>query len=154
MFPTWRQGLLYVFWWVTLGFLSSVGLGTGLHTFLLFTGPHIVRVALTAAKCGSMSFDETILDYFPIMRYAPDAFECPSVPRFTFIRCFFFSFVFCCEFSFIDSILFCLQRTCKWCSHFDEYHPARWASCNALGAGDCCWWTPSIFCRSSCAPCW
>ena len=31
-------------WWVGLGVLSSVGFGTGLHTFLLYLGPHIAAV--------------------------------------------------------------------------------------------------------------
>jgi hypothetical protein len=30
--------LLWCGWWVGLGILSSVGLGTGLHTFLLYLG--------------------------------------------------------------------------------------------------------------------
>ena len=32
-------------WWVGLGVLSSVGLGTGLHTFLIYLGPHIAQVS-------------------------------------------------------------------------------------------------------------
>ena len=32
-------------WWVGLGVLSSVGLGTGLHTFILYLGPHIAAVS-------------------------------------------------------------------------------------------------------------
>ncbi|XP_041971673.1 vacuole membrane protein 1-like [Aricia agestis] len=43
-------------WWVGLGVLSSVGLGTGLHTFLLYLGPHIARVTLAAYECGSLDF--------------------------------------------------------------------------------------------------
>ena len=43
----------FVAYWVTLGVLSSVGLGSGLHTFVLFLGPHIVRVANAAVRNGS-----------------------------------------------------------------------------------------------------
>ncbi|KAJ1730598.1 hypothetical protein LPJ61_002928 [Coemansia biformis] len=43
-------------YWVVLGVLSSIGLGAGLHTFVLFLGPHIARVTLTAHECASMSF--------------------------------------------------------------------------------------------------
>jgi len=43
-------------WWVWLGILSSVGLGTGLHTFVLFLGPFIVRVATAARSCHSLDF--------------------------------------------------------------------------------------------------
>ncbi|XP_068623517.1 vacuole membrane protein 1 [Battus philenor] len=45
-------------WWVVLGVCSSVGLGTGLHTFLLYLGPHIARVTLAAYECGSLNFPE------------------------------------------------------------------------------------------------
>jgi hypothetical protein len=38
--------------------LSSVGLGTGLHTFLLYLGPHIAAVTLAAYECESLNFPE------------------------------------------------------------------------------------------------
>lgn len=31
---------------------SSIGLGTGLHTFVLYLGPHIAKVAMVATSCG------------------------------------------------------------------------------------------------------
>lgn len=43
----------FVLYWVTLGVLSSVGLGSGLHTFVLFLGPHIVRIANAAILHGN-----------------------------------------------------------------------------------------------------
>ncbi|KAJ2144286.1 hypothetical protein IW137_002321 [Coemansia sp. RSA 1287] len=43
-------------YWVVLGILSSIGLGAGLHTFVLFLGPHIARVTLTAHECQSVVF--------------------------------------------------------------------------------------------------
>ena len=39
-------------YWVILGIASSVGLGTGLHTFVLYLGPHIATVTMAANKCG------------------------------------------------------------------------------------------------------
>ncbi|EDO42085.1 predicted protein [Nematostella vectensis] len=45
-------------YWVGLGILSSVGLGTGLHTFLLYLGPHIASVTLAAWECVSLDFPE------------------------------------------------------------------------------------------------
>ncbi|KAJ9582356.1 hypothetical protein L9F63_003316, partial [Diploptera punctata] len=45
-------------YWVGLGILSSVGLGTGLHTFLLYLGPHIASVTLAAYECGGLNFPE------------------------------------------------------------------------------------------------
>lgn len=42
---------VFVGWWVGLGIASSVGLGTGLHTFVLYLGPYIANVALIAGEC-------------------------------------------------------------------------------------------------------
>lgn len=50
--------LLWCMWWVGLGVLSSVGLGTGLHTFILYLGPHIAAVTMAAYVCGSVDFRE------------------------------------------------------------------------------------------------
>ncbi|KAL5278533.1 VMP1 family protein [Megaselia abdita] len=58
-------------YWVGLGVLSSVGLGTGLHTFLLYLGPHIASVTLAAYECNSLNF--------PKPPY-PDDIICPDVP--------------------------------------------------------------------------
>ena len=44
----------FTIYWLVLGIASSVGLGTGLHTFILYLGPHIAKVALTAAVCGDI----------------------------------------------------------------------------------------------------
>lgn len=53
-----EKEVLWALWWVVLGILSSVGLGTGLHTFVLYLGPHIARVTLFATECGTLDFDE------------------------------------------------------------------------------------------------
>jgi uncharacterized membrane protein YdjX (TVP38/TMEM64 family) len=42
----------FFIWWVGLGVLSSIGLGTGLHTFVLFLGPFIAELASAASICG------------------------------------------------------------------------------------------------------
>jgi hypothetical protein len=44
-------------YWVALGIASSIGLGTGLHTFVLYLGPHIAKVTMAANECT----------YFPTM---------------------------------------------------------------------------------------
>ncbi|KAJ7308849.1 hypothetical protein JRQ81_008120 [Phrynocephalus forsythii] len=71
-----QQYVLYLerkfFWcayWVGLGVLSSVGLGTGLHTFLLYLGPHIASVTLAAYECNSVDFPEPPY---------PDQITCPD----------------------------------------------------------------------------
>jgi len=50
--------LAWCLWWVGLGILSSVGLGTGLHTFILYLGPHIAAVTMAAYECGTLDFPE------------------------------------------------------------------------------------------------
>ena len=47
---------IWCLYWLGLGVLSSVGLGTGLHTFLLYLGPHIAAVTLAAYECGTLNF--------------------------------------------------------------------------------------------------
>lgn len=61
--------ILWCAWWVGLGILSSVGLGTGLHTFVLYLGPHIASVTMAAYECGSTNFPEPPY---------PDNIICPS----------------------------------------------------------------------------
>ncbi len=39
-----QEWVKYVVWWVGLGVLSSIGLGTGMHSGLLFLFPHILKV--------------------------------------------------------------------------------------------------------------
>ncbi|GFO15119.1 vacuole membrane protein 1 [Plakobranchus ocellatus] len=53
-----EKKFLWCAYWVGLGILSSVGLGTGLHTFLLYLGPHIATVTLAAYECKSIDFPE------------------------------------------------------------------------------------------------
>ncbi|GFS56781.1 vacuole membrane protein 1 [Trichonephila inaurata madagascariensis] len=45
-------------YWIGLGVLSSVGFGTGLHTFVLYLGPHIAAVTLAAYECNSLDFPQ------------------------------------------------------------------------------------------------
>eukprot|EP01025_Chloroclados_australasicus_P019265 TRINITY_DN20485_c0_g1_i11.p1 TRINITY_DN20485_c0_g1~~TRINITY_DN20485_c0_g1_i11.p1 ORF type:complete len:432 (-),score=48.61 TRINITY_DN20485_c0_g1_i11:430-1725(-) len=47
----------YAVWWLLLGILSSIGLGSGLHSGLLFLFPHILRICSAAEKCGNLDFD-------------------------------------------------------------------------------------------------
>lgn len=63
-----RKEILWCSYWVGLGILSSVGLGTGLHTFLLYLGPHIASVTLAAYECGTTDFPEPPY---------PSTIECP-----------------------------------------------------------------------------
>jgi hypothetical protein len=51
-----QEWMLYVTWWLGLGVLSSIGLGTGMHSGLLFLFPHMLKVGVktrgTAAAAG------------------------------------------------------------------------------------------------------
>merc|ERR1712137_680919 len=64
-----EKEIVWCLYWLGLGVLSSVGLGTGLHTFLLYLGPHIAAVTLAAYECGSLNF--------PSPSY-PDRIVCPE----------------------------------------------------------------------------
>lgn len=55
--PTAAFAAAYAVWWVGLGVLSSIGLGTGMHSGILFLFPHIMRVCLAADVCHSLDFD-------------------------------------------------------------------------------------------------
>ena len=44
----------FTIYWVGLGVASSIGLGTGLHTFVLYLGPHIATVVLAANECNAV----------------------------------------------------------------------------------------------------
>jgi len=70
-----RTVLEYVVWWVGLGILSSVGLGTGMHSGILFLFPHIMKVAMAATECQSLDFDSE-----SEMWFMPGSFACPENP--------------------------------------------------------------------------
>lgn len=46
------QYMRFVIWWVALGVASSIGLGSGLHTFVLYLGPHIALFTIKSMQCG------------------------------------------------------------------------------------------------------
>jgi len=49
--------ILSSIFWLFTGILSSIGLGTGLHTGLLFLFPYIIDISLTSEVCNSLNFD-------------------------------------------------------------------------------------------------
>ena len=48
-----REAVHFVY---LLDMLASVGLGTGLHTFLLYLGPHIASVTLVTYECKVVEY--------------------------------------------------------------------------------------------------
>lgn len=65
----WEAKIIWWLYWIGLGVLSSVGLGTGLHTFVLYLGPHIAAVTMAAYECGALNFPEPPY---------PDQIVCPT----------------------------------------------------------------------------
>lgn len=64
----WLHGFLsvdcvYALYWMTLGVLSSVGLGSGLHTFVLYLAPHMMRVCSEALQAHTTDFSARIERY-------------------------------------------------------------------------------------------
>jgi hypothetical protein len=49
--------VLYVIWWVGLGILSSIGLGTGLQSGVLFLYPHVIKICFAAHACQNLDFE-------------------------------------------------------------------------------------------------
>lgn len=70
-FEFWVQ---YTVWWVGLGILSSVGLGSGLQSGVLFLFPHIFKVCLAARTCNTVDFDSASDMWF---RQPDNLFQCP-----------------------------------------------------------------------------
>lgn len=70
-------------WWLGLGVLSSIGLGTGMHSGLLFLFPHIFHVCEAATRCNSTNFDSLQDMWF---RDTTPAFTCDGpADGFTFL---------------------------------------------------------------------
>lgn len=63
-----ERNIAFIVWWVGLGVASSIGLGTGMHSGLLFLFPHIAKVCFVANACGSLEFTTD----------GPGSFECPE----------------------------------------------------------------------------
>lgn len=66
----------YVIWWVGLGILSSIGLGSGLQSGVLFLFPHIIKVSLAAQTCKTLDFESATDMWF---RSPPSLFKCPPI---------------------------------------------------------------------------
>ena len=69
----------FVVWWLGLGVLSSIGLGTGMHSGLLFLFPHILKVCRSAEACDGVGFDTRNNMWFTMG--GEDLFECDNVSK-------------------------------------------------------------------------
>ena len=52
--------------WIVFGIMSSIGLGTGFHTGIIFVLPHMNSIYQTAKECGHVDFEI----------YGPNKFQC------------------------------------------------------------------------------
>lgn len=64
--------LLFVGFWIGLGVLSSIGLGTGLHTFVLYLGPKVLKFVVASHECGA------IAQMLPDRLTLNPTFDCPA----------------------------------------------------------------------------
>ena len=64
--------MLFCGFWIGLGILSSIGLGTGLHTFVLYLAPKIIRLVTASYECDAVA--QMIPSRFSIS----PAFACPA----------------------------------------------------------------------------
>lgn len=65
----------FVAWWVGLGILSSVGLGCGVHSGILFLFPHIMKTCMAAEECNTLDFDSASDMWFG---GSDNLFSCPE----------------------------------------------------------------------------
>ena len=124
---------LWGLYWIWLGILSSVGLGTGLHTFLLFLGPFIAKVTLAAYECGSTDF--------PSPPY-PDEIVCPENSSGGEL-----GMSWKLLFSFATSFWFY-----RYASIAVDHHGKSAISRLLLGCWNCLRWTSTLF-HGSCGGC-
>lgn len=54
VFPAVWKITWFVSFWVLTGVASSIGLGTGLHTFVLYLLPHVASVITASMNCGGI----------------------------------------------------------------------------------------------------
>eukprot|EP01055_Gregarina_sp_Pseudo9_P005243 Gregarina_sp_Pseudo_9__5242@NODE_591_length_2538_cov_15_258103_g557_i0_p1_GENE_NODE_591_length_2538_cov_15_258103_g557_i0NODE_591_length_2538_cov_15_258103_g557_i0_p1_ORF_typecomplete_len569_score126_31SNARE_assoc/PF09335_11/1_5e04SNARE_assoc/PF09335_11/1_8e11SNARE_assoc/PF09335_11/2e02_NODE_591_length_2538_cov_15_258103_g557_i0181724 len=76
----WRWSLVTVqllVWWIGLGALSSIGLGSGIHTGVLFLFPHIYQITQTSEVCNSLDF-EAYTNMWGLRLAAGDTFPCAT----------------------------------------------------------------------------
>jgi len=55
-------------WWIILGVASSIGLGSGLHTFIMYLGPHVALFTIKAVQCGRVDLKSAPYDTILLKR--------------------------------------------------------------------------------------
>lgn len=67
-----NQVLLFCGFWIGLGVLSSIGLGTGLHTFVLYLAPKSIQFVMASYECNAVAL------MLPHRLSISPEFECPA----------------------------------------------------------------------------
>ncbi|CEG42874.1 Vacuole membrane protein VMP1 [Plasmopara halstedii] len=88
-----NESVKFVAWWFGLGVLSSVGLGTGMHSGILFLFPHIFLVVQGAEECKSLDFDSRHHMWFH--SFEANCNRVPEVSTVTFAAIFWKVFLPC-----------------------------------------------------------
>ncbi|CRG94572.1 conserved Plasmodium membrane protein, unknown function [Plasmodium gallinaceum] len=83
-------------WWLSLGILSSIGLGCGMHSGVLFLFPHIYFICSTSEYCNSLNFDSRLNMWRSILT-SGNYFECLGRDdgNITLSRLFFKIYPYC-----------------------------------------------------------
>jgi hypothetical protein len=71
-----QYGVEFFVWWVGLGILSSIGLGSGLQSGVLFLFPHVIKTCLAANTCKTIDFVSSSNMWF---RSPKNLFKCPEL---------------------------------------------------------------------------
>ena len=77
----------YGIWWIGLGILSSVGLGTGMHSGILFLFPHIFFVVQGVEECQNVQFDTFHHIWFT--KFQADCIGAPNPEEVRFLSIFY-----------------------------------------------------------------
>ena len=75
--------MLFAAWWILLGIASSVGFGTGLHTFVLYLGPHIAKVTMASNTCNYVPESVPSRWAFHHFKECPEYQGTPTISVFT-----------------------------------------------------------------------
>lgn len=85
-----------IIWWLSLGILSSIGLGCGMHSGVLFLFPHLYTICSTSEFCKSLNFDSRTNMWGSLLS-AGKHFEClgRDEENVTFSKLFLKTYPYC-----------------------------------------------------------
>ena len=65
----------FTVWWTSLGVLSSIGMGSGLQSGMLFLYPHIIKIFMASKECRTLDFEAASDMWF---YQSATQFQCPA----------------------------------------------------------------------------